>query len=390
MHSSSCSRSPSLPNLLLQQDLTQSRQLPTLTIKSSCEIPLEMSYDRYGDDGGRERDDYRGQQGQGYGGGQDDYNQSSGGYGEPRRHGQEGMGQGGYGGNDQYQSGGAGGAVGYGEPRRHQQEGGFGGFSGGNQGDYQSGGAGGYGEPGRRHEGGGLGGFAGGNDYQSGSGDQYGSEQRQHGGRRYGDEGSGYGGGSVGNYGEDHTDTINHALKHSGGEDSGVFASAMGFLGQNKHNIHNEGMDEQMMMGAHQQLYGGAGSNRPPDSDTLGAGAAMQALKMFSGGGAGQQGMGSQGGGNSQNQFVGTVPLSPYVAHFGMILTMGKGMAMANASKLFDQQQSQGNVASGVDKNSAVQSAAKMALKMYMSSGQGGGGGAGGLMVSPLPWLLSS
>lgn len=57
-------------------------------------------------------------------------------------------------------------------------------------------------------------------------------------------------------------------------------------------------------------------------------GAAMQALKHFTSGGGGQgQGGGLGGGvGGGQNQFV--------------------GMAMAQASKLFDQQSAQGNVVS--------------------------------------------
>jgi len=81
---------------------------------------------------------------------------------------------------------------------------------------------------------------------------------------------------------------------------------------------------------------------------------------MFTGGGgSGGGGMGGGQGQGSQNQFV--------------------GMAMAEASKLFDQQSGQGNVASGTDKQSAIASAGKMALSMYMKS-QGGGGGGGGLM----------
>jgi hypothetical protein len=87
----------------------------------------------------------------------------------------------------------------------------------------------------------------------------------------------------------------------------------------------------------------------------MGSAAAMQALKMFSGGGSGQ----SQGG-NSQNAFV--------------------GMAMGQAAKLFDSQSSQGNVASGASKESAIQQAGEMALKMYMQSQGGGSGGASGLM----------
>ena len=80
----------------------------------------------------------------------------------------------------------------------------------------------------------------------------------------------------------------------------------------------------------------------------------MQAMKMFSGGGGG----GNQGGGG-QAQMI--------------------SMAMQEASKLFDSQASQGNVAAGTNKQSAINSAAKMALQMYMK-GQGGGSGAGGLM----------
>lgn len=52
-------------------------------------------------------------------------------------------------------------------------------------------------------------------------------------------------------------------------------------------------------------------------------------------------------------------------------------VAMQEASKLFDQQSSQGNVQGGTDKQSAVNQAAKMALQMYM---KGGGGGSSGLM----------
>lgn len=54
-------------------------------------------------------------------------------------------------------------------------------------------------------------------------------------------------------------------------------------------------------------------------------------------------------------------------------------MAMGEASKLFDSQSAQGNVSSGASKESAVQQAGEMALKMYIQS-QGGGGGASGLM----------
>jgi hypothetical protein len=89
----------------------------------------------------------------------------------------------------------------------------------------------------------------------------------------------------------------------------------------------------------HNQIYQGGGGGQQ-SSSALGGAAAMQALKMFSGGGSG----GGQGG---QAQMI--------------------GMAMSEASKLFDSQASQGNVQSGMDKQSVINSAAKMALQMYVA-----------------------
>jgi hypothetical protein len=81
----------------------------------------------------------------------------------------------------------------------------------------------------------------------------------------------------------------------------------------------------------------------------MGMAGAMQALKMFNSGSG-------QGTSTSQNTFV--------------------AMAMAEASKLFDQQSNKGNVQDGASKESAVMQAGEMAMKMYMKS-QGGGGGSG-------------
>ena len=71
-----------------------------------------------------------------------------------------------------------------------------------------------------------------------------------------------------------------HAQQHGGG-DSNMFSSAMSFLsgGQAQHNLPD--VDESHLMGSHQALYGGGqGSSGSHTSDTLGAGAAMQALKV--------------------------------------------------------------------------------------------------------------
>jgi hypothetical protein len=89
----------------------------------------------------------------------------------------------------------------------------------------------------------------------------------------------------------------------------------------------------------------------------MGSAAAMQALKMFTSGGSGSS-SGSSGG-SSQSQFI--------------------GMAMSQASKLFDSQSSQGNVASGASKESAVQKAGEMALQMYLKSQGGSSGSSGGM-----------
>jgi RecA-family ATPase len=75
----------------------------------------------------------------------------------------------------------------------------------------------------------------------------------------------------------------------------------------------------------------------------------QQAMKMFN--------QGSSGGGKSgQNQMI--------------------GIAMGEAAKLFDQQSSQGNTSSGLNKQDVVGQAAKMALQMYLKGGAGGAGGA--------------
>ncbi|KAL8820146.1 MAG: hypothetical protein Q9191_007575 [Dirinaria sp. TL-2023a] len=149
---------------------------------------------------------------------------------------------------------------------------------------------------------------------------------------------------------------MSHAQQHGSGhaDEQGMFSSVLNHLQGNQSRISDGDVDEQGMVNAHQSMYGNqSGGGRTHGSETVGAGAAMQALKMFSGGGG--------GGAGGQYEFV--------------------GMAMGQASKLFDQQSSQGNLSSGATKESAVQKAGEMALKMYLK-GQGGGsgGGAGGLM----------
>ena len=123
----------------------------------------------------------------------------------------------------------------------------------------------------------------------------------------------------------------------------------------------NHEVDEQGVQDAHRQAYNEGNSGSLPAS-SLGAAAAMQAFKNFTSGGGG----GSSSGGNMQSKLI--------------------GMAMAEASKLFD---SQG--AAGGNKQEAVNGAAEMAMKLLLKSqmssmiGGGNSGGLGGLasLVSP-------
>ncbi|KAK5002283.1 hypothetical protein LTR16_004451 [Cryomyces antarcticus] len=167
------------------------------------------------------------------------------------------------------------------------------------------------------------------------------------------------GGGAYGGGSDDFSGAAHEAAQHAGSSgDSSLFSNALGMLQGGRHS-QNEEIDEGEAVRQHQQMYGGQGGGQPASSNAMGGAAAMQALKMFTGGQGGAQGGGMGAGG--QNQFV--------------------GMAMAQASKLFDQQSAQGNTHPSATKQDAVSSAAQMALKMYMKSQMGGGGGgASGLM----------
>jgi len=135
-----------------------------------------------------------------------------------------------------------------------------------------------------------------------------------------------------------------------------MFSQAMSYLNNNQHGAQQEDLDEGRMHQSHQQLYQQGGGGQQHDANSLGAGAAMQALKMFTGGGGG-----GAGGSSGQSQMI--------------------SMAMQEASKLFENQNAQGNVQSGTDKQSVINQAAKMAMQMYLKNqGGGGGSGASGLM----------
>ncbi|CAG8104647.1 unnamed protein product [Penicillium salamii] len=182
----------------------------------------------------------------------------------------------------------------------------------------------------------------------------YGREESH--GQNYGREES-HGRRNSGNYGDDDfSSAASHAQEHHSSEDKSLFSSALSFIQERKGKYSgSEGeVDEQHAVNAHQAMYGSGSSNQNHDSNTVGAGAAMQALKMFTGGGSGGS---SSDGGMDKNKLI--------------------GLAMAQAGKLWDEKQSSGGNVSG-DKQTAVNSAAEMALKMYMKSQGGGVGGTGG------------
>ena len=184
-----------------------------------------------------------------------------------------------------------------------------------NRGERYNQGGGGYNEGGGSYGGQSQGGYGGG----GGGG----------GGERYGNQGGGgYSGGGSNN--DQYSGAVHHATQHGSSEDQSLFSQATSFLGQHHSRLQNEDIDEGQAVNAHKVMYGdnSGGGQQQHSSQTVGMGAAMQALKMFTGQGGGQgQGGGVGGGaGGGQNQFV--------------------GMAMAQASKLFDQQAGQGNVVS--------------------------------------------
>jgi len=153
---------------------------------------------------------------------------------------------------------------------------------------------------------------------------------------------------------------ISNAAQHAAndsGQDSGLFHQAMSHI-QNVQTQGNTDVDEDHIQQAHNQAYN-QNSGSSLGANSMGAAAAMQALKMFTGGQASGQ---SSAVGGSQSAMI--------------------GMAMSQAAKLFDQS---GGSANGSKQDvviSAGQTMMKLILKNQMPSMMGGSnsGGLGGLM----------
>jgi hypothetical protein len=150
------------------------------------------------------------------------------------------------------------------------------------------------------------------NDYNDG--DRYNSGNNDGGygggnGRPGHSSGTGYGGVPGGS--DDYSSAAHTAAQHAGNSgDANMFSAALGML--SGHQAQQGNIDEDEAVRHHQQFYGGADQPHPASSASMGSAAAMQALKMFNGGGS------SGNGGNrpqSQNDFI--------------------GLAMGQAAKLF-------------------------------------------------------
>lgn len=155
----------------------------------------------------------------------------------------------------------------------------------------------------------------------------------------------------------------------------------MGFLKSNNNRVDDD-LDEDEVVQKHNQAYqqGNAGNL---DANSMGAAAALNALKRF-----------TSGNGNAPAQSAGgqskLVRTASALSSLQTDSSCQIAMAMSEASKLFDQS---GGAASG-NKQDAVNSAGTMVMKMLLKSQLSGaagtgGGAAGGGGVSQLLGMAS-
>ena len=172
-------------------------------------------------------------------------------------------------------------------------------------------------------------------------------------------------------------DTAQHHAGSSGDKD--LFSSILSSVSGKESQLQDEDVDEEDMVNSHDSYYGsGAGTGGSATSGGMGKAAAMQAMKMFN-----QGQTGSGGGSGGKGALIG-MAMGQAAKLFGMSLPPSPfnprtscAAADWSASDI-DQQSSAGNVSSEESKQSAVQQAGEMALKMYLKSEMGGGGSSGG------------
>ncbi|GAB0132478.1 hypothetical protein EsDP_00000912 [Epichloe bromicola] len=163
------------------------------------------------------------------------------------------------------------------------------------------------------------------------------------------DQDQGSGGGGLQN------DVLKMAQQHASGSagssgNSDLFSNIMNAVGQKQDKIQNEDIDEEDAVKQHQHAYQNDGKG---NSSSLGTAAAMQALKKFT------QSDNSASSASGQGAFL--------------------GMAMAEASKLFDDKAAKGKVEGGASKENVVQQAVETAMKMYFKSQATSQGGMAGM-----------
>jgi len=118
----------------------------------------------------------------------------------------------------------------------------------------------------------------------------------------------------------DFSSILGHA-EQNGSSRSDLLNAAVNYLKENSGRFSKEDVDEERAVKAHKVLYEGKSDDSDKhDSESLGMGAALQALKLFMGQ--------SHGGSGDKNQLI--------------------GLAMAQAEKLFDQKAAEGKAVSTV------------------------------------------
>jgi hypothetical protein len=146
---------------------------------------------------------------------------------------------------------------------------------------------------------------------------------------------------------EDDEKVAKKASNHAGPSgSSSLFTSVLGVIGQNKPKIEQDedsDIDEDYAVKKHKKNFkkDEDDDDEVEDDKALGTAAAIQALQLFT---QGQTGENKQ----SQGTFM--------------------ALAMAEATKLFDAQTSSGKVAADASKETTVQKAGEMALKLYLQS----------------------
>ncbi|KAM3546498.1 hypothetical protein ARSEF1564_000556 [Beauveria bassiana] len=144
----------------------------------------------------------------------------------------------------------------------------------------------------------------------------------------------------------------NSGSNNQSGGGNDLFSSVLSSLTHKEDDLKQGDVDEKDAADKHDQVYNKGDNNTSVNA--MGTAAAMQALKKFTSGGQEEKG--------GKNDFI--------------------SLAMGEASKLFDSKAADGSVASGAEKQSVIQKAAEVAMKLYFKSQlqqSGGSGGLGGL-----------